>query len=157
MRNTVWKFQFSFNILMCIIGYPTSLLYELRRKNKYNDAFVQRIDDDSFWLFFMGLYKDSRNVWYFYVTFTWLIAGAIFEKQSINWLSNRFGCNYYRLQKYVELDMRREGLRPKNRWENPNPEYKIDRYRKHYFYSDFDQLKARFENVKCEEEDHENE
>jgi hypothetical protein len=42
--------------------------------------------------------------------------------------------------------MRREGLRTKNNWENTNAEYNIERYRKHYFYSDFDYLKSKFEN-----------
>lgn len=46
--------------------------------------------------------------------------------------------------------MRREGLRTKNNWENNNPPYDIERYRKHYFYSDFDDLKAKFENMKAE-------
>jgi hypothetical protein len=41
--------------------------------------------------------------------------------------------------------MRREGLRPRCNWECNNPEYNIERYRKHYFYSDFDDLKKKFE------------
>lgn len=42
--------------------------------------------------------------------------------------------------------MRREGLRPKNNWGKNNPEYNVERYRKHYFYSDFDYLKTKFQN-----------
>lgn len=45
--------------------------------------------------------------------------------------------------------MRREGLRPKNNWERTNPPYDIERYRKHYFHSDFDYLKEKFENQEC--------
>jgi len=44
--------------------------------------------------------------------------------------------------------MRREGLRTKNNWENNNPKYDVERYRKHYFYSDFDDLKTKFENIR---------
>lgn len=53
--------------------------------------------------------------------------------------------------------MRREGLRPKNCWENLNPKYDIDRYKKHYFYSDFEYLKKKFEvaNFCPEDEDEE--
>jgi len=40
--------------------------------------------------------------------------------------------------------MRREALRPKNCWEHPNPEYDIERYKKHYFYSDFEELRGKF-------------
>jgi len=76
-----------------------------------------------------------------------LTLGLIFERSAIKWLTNRFGCTYFRLQKYIELDMRREALRAKNSWEFPNPEYDIDRYRKHYFYTDFDEMKKKFENI----------
>lgn len=80
MRNKIWKFQFFFNIIMFLIGYPTSLLWETKRKNLFDDAYKQKVDDSSFWLFFLGLYKDKENVWYFYITFTSLILGSIFEK-----------------------------------------------------------------------------
>jgi len=79
---------------MFLIGYPSSLLYEIKEKNKFDDALVQKIDDYSFWLFFLGLYKDKENVYYFFMTFVWLIIGSMFEKQAINWLTNRYGCTY---------------------------------------------------------------
>lgn len=37
-------------------------------------------------------------------------------------------------------------MRPKNNWGKNNPEYNVERYRKHYFYSDFDYLKTKFQN-----------
>jgi hypothetical protein len=37
--------------------------------------------------------------------------GMIIERYSIEWLKNRFGCTHSRLQKFIELDMRREALR----------------------------------------------
>ena len=130
---------------MFIIGYPTSILEILKNRHEFDDAYNQSIIDYQFWLFFFGIHKDQHNVWYFYVTFISLITGSVIEKQCINWLTNRFGCTYYRLQKYIELDMRREGLRSKNNWEVNNPKYDIERYRKHYFYSDFEFLKSKFE------------
>jgi hypothetical protein len=52
--------------------------------------------------------------------------------------------------------MRREGLRPKNNWECNNPIYDIERYRKHYFYSDFDELKSKFETMPDDESEESN-
>ncbi len=116
------------------------------------------IDDTSFWLFFFGLYKDAQhelingkreyaNKSTYWITICSLLVGLIFERQSINWLKNRFGCTHYKLQKFIELDMRRESLR-KNKngvvWEVCPPVYDIERYRQHYFDNDFDELKKKF-------------
>ena len=68
-----------------------------------------------------------------------MILGLVIERQSINWLKNRFGCTYFKLQKFIELDQRREGLR--YNWEINAPAYDIENYRKHYFLNDFDNIK----------------
>jgi hypothetical protein len=81
-----------------------------------------------------------------------LIIGLVFERSAITWLTNRFGCTYFRLQKFIELDMRREAIREeakraKNKWDYPHPEYSIERYKKHYFYTNFDDLKEKFKTM----------
>lgn len=44
--------------------------------------------------------------------------------------------------------MRRDALGRRNKggWDYPNPSYDVERYRKHYFYTDFDFLKTKFVN-----------
>jgi hypothetical protein len=61
------------------------------------------------------------------------------ERVAINWLKNRFGCTHFKLQKFAELDQRREALRYD--WDCVNPAYDIERYRQHYFRNDFDDLR----------------
>jgi hypothetical protein len=72
--------------------------------------------------------------------------GLIIERQAINWLSNRYGCNYNRLQKCIELDLRRQSIGSESSpvWPVSPPEYNIDNYKFHYFGISFDELKARF-------------
>jgi len=70
------------------------------------------LDKTSFWLFIGGFYKDFRDGGFtFYSTMIALVIGLIIERQSINWLRNRYGCTYYNLQKFIELDRRRESIR----------------------------------------------
>jgi len=55
-----------------------------------------------------------------------VLSGLVLEKQAINWLTNRMGCTYFKLQKYIELDLRKKAIDEK--WPgkydpaNPNPE-----------------------------------
>jgi hypothetical protein len=57
----------------------------------------------------VGNYKDHRaDVQpYWYYTFFMLTIGLICERYAINWLTNRMGCNYNKLQKFIELDLRK--------------------------------------------------
>lgn len=100
---------------------------------------IKLVDTISFWTFMTGLYH------YKYVV--GIFIALIFERQCINWLKNRFGCTYFRLQKFIELDIRRESLR--YNWLNPKYQsYDIENYRMHYFANDFDQIKRRIvENI----------
>lgn len=68
-----------------------------------------------------------------------LLIGLVVERVAINWLKNRLGCNHFKLQKFAELDQRREAIR--YFWEKENPVYDVNRYKDHYFYNDFDDLK----------------
>ena len=56
-------------------------------------------------------------------------------------MKNRFGCTYFRLQKYIELDIREK--HHQHGWPKQAP-YDIERYRSHYFWNDFEDLKVRF-------------
>jgi len=88
-------------------------------------------------LFYLGLYREKTNL-----TVTGLLlTGLIIERVAINWLKNRFGCTYFKLQKFVELDQRREALR--YRWDIVNPKYSVNNYKKHYFLNDFDEIKEK--------------
>lgn len=95
------------------------------------------IDRVSLFLFYLGLYREKTNL-----TITgMLLTGLIVERVAINWLKNRFGCTYFKLQKFIELDQRREALR--YRWNIVNPKYNVNNYTKHYFLNDFDEIKER--------------
>jgi hypothetical protein len=73
-----------------------------------------------------------------------LLLGLAIERVAINWLENRFGCTHFKLQKFTELDQRREAIRYD--WDIVNPKYDVERYRHHYFRNDFDELKELMEN-----------
>lgn len=68
-----------------------------------------------------------------------LLVGLAIERVAINWLKNRFGCTHFKLQKFTELDVRREALRYD--WDIVNPKYNPENYRKHYFMNDFEDIK----------------
>jgi hypothetical protein len=108
-----------------------------------------------YWIYVSGIYKDPRpkDQQYFYITFGFLILSLLTEKQCINWLTDRWGCNFKRLQKFIELDIRRTAIEEK--WERI-PVYNPERYRDHYFYTNFDNLKEKFidkaDHEKTEEE-----
>jgi hypothetical protein len=119
-------------------------LQRLRANNKAEAKSTEEIDGLSFWVFFVGIYKDDRaqSAFYGQAAFISITIGLIIERQCINWLKNRFGCTYFRLQKYLELDQRREAIR--YNWEQAPPVYNPKRYREHYFLNDFDQIEKRF-------------
>ena len=45
--------------------------------------------------------------------FILMAIGLYFERLAINWLTNRNGCNYRKLQKLIELDLRFEAISEK--------------------------------------------
>jgi hypothetical protein len=83
-----------------------------------------------------------------------ILFGLVIEKKSIEWLTNRFGCTYFKLQKFIELDMRRTAMR--YNWDNKAPVYEPRRYKENYFLSDFETLHDRFKHrdykTMCEKE-----
>lgn len=151
IRRSLWNIQVTALFICTFIGFPTSILYQIREKQLVdptaNADVIKKIDNISFWVFMAGIYKDGRdgNEYFFAFTFIFLIIALVFERQCINWLKNRFGCTYFKLQKFIELDLRRDALRPRCNWEVPNPSYSIEHYRKHYFSNDFDDIKKKIE------------
>jgi len=117
-----------------------------------SQEYIDRIDYWSFWLFILGIWKDVRTrvdengdeyqpyKHFYLIIYVGLTTGILFEKFSISWLKNRHGCTHYRLQKFIELDMRREALRGSKWGDGILPAYDINHYKKHYFLNDYDKL-----------------
>ena len=68
--------------------------------------------------------------------------GYIIERNAINWLTNRHGLTFNKLQKCIELDLRRKSITES--WLVQPPKYSIDHYSSFYYGGDFLKLKARF-------------
>ena len=66
-----------------------------------------------FWCFWLGIFNDGQpdNKDYFFIMYYLQLLGLTLERLSVRWLTDRFGCNYFRLQKFIELDWRREAVR----------------------------------------------
>lgn len=69
---------------------------------------IKYLDKIVFICYIIGVYKDpegedSANN-YFYYSLAVLFFGLIIEKIAINWLTDRHGCDYFRLQKFIELE-----------------------------------------------------
>ena len=67
------------------IGFPTTLLYKVRTKlidNPDWSGTVENIDTMTFYIFFLGIYKDYRKEVqnYFYFTFFLLAFGLVLER-----------------------------------------------------------------------------
>jgi hypothetical protein len=105
LRIFISKIQFTMFIIMIWISFPTSIIYQYRqREPEHRTLSIDQIDNISFWLFFLGVYKDGRTnengVDYSFfnnITFIGLGIGIVIEKLSISWLNNRMGCTHYRL------------------------------------------------------------
>ena len=124
---------------MCI-GFPSTLLYKIRGKlitDENNINIIEQIDRATFYYYFAGIYKDPRKDVqdYFYYGFLFIAIGLVIERQAINWLTNRKGCTFNRLQKFIELDCRMKAINEK--WPIINPKYDINAYEDHYFFHDF--------------------
>jgi hypothetical protein len=88
----------------------------------------------------LGVYAESQSL----MIIGLLLLGLAIERIAINWLENRFGCTHFKLQKFVELDHRREAIRYD--WDIKNPKYDVERYRQHYFRNDFNEVKLLLQN-----------
>lgn len=91
-------------------------------------------------MFFLGIFNDGqqKNAYEFYLISALQLVGLLLEKRAIDWLTNRWGCTYFKLQKFCELDIRREAIRYS--WERKAPIYEPRRYEEHYFLNDFNDL-----------------
>jgi hypothetical protein len=127
IRAVIWKVQLAFILICSCVGFPTDILQQVRRDLQYQDKInnttlnaerVETIDQATFYLFLSGLYKalpdpEATGEWQFYSPFILMAIGLYFERLAINWLTNRNGCNYRKLQKLIELDLRFEAISEK--------------------------------------------
>ena len=161
VRSRVWEIQVTFLVIMAIIGWPSSLIEKIRSEILINakkvgtaEAIqqatlnVHNLDKATWWIFVLGIYKDPRPEYemYFYMIFGTILVGLFFEKQAINWLTNRWGCTYNKLQKFIELDLRQQAIESMRearsnpsveQWGQVVPIYDPNRYELHYFYNNF--------------------
>jgi hypothetical protein len=114
---------------------------------------IEMIDKVIFYLFQAGVFKDQviqkengrddeKIQGDFYTPFGMMLFGLIVERLFINWLTNRFGCNFNKFQKCAEFDIRRKAL--KNNWDVCPPSYNVNNYRNFYYREDFDELAEKF-------------
>lgn len=135
IRKTVWKCQLFLLVIVCILGYPTSLLATEREKyakkpHKGSDDKLDKIDRVIFWLWYAGIWKDPRSdvMWSFYGVVICISICLLIERMLITWLYTRNGCTYNRFQKYIEMEIRLE-----NFLNSQPPKYHPERYRNHYY------------------------
>jgi hypothetical protein len=138
IKNTLWKTKLIVLVIACCIGFPSTLLSLLRNKLHYEDAVYHNnsivvIDWWTFYIYMFGIYKDDREdvESYFYLTMFILTICLIIERQAINWLSNRYGLTFNRLQKCIELDLRKQSLGTESQpqWPICPPKYNPEYYR----------------------------
>jgi hypothetical protein len=123
VREKFWKIQFTVLIVVICLGFPTTLFQKIRNKHilqglKEDSEEIQLIDLIIYWSFTLGLFKDHRKDVqnYFYFPMILMMFSLAVERSAINWLRNRNGCSYNKLQKFIELDIRREAII--NKWPN---------------------------------------
>lgn len=144
-------------VFAAIIGFPTTLLVSYRSKclvgngGNEQDPQVILIDKVSFYLFMFGNFKDhgSARQNTFYFTFGLMLISLFFEKENIEWLTNRMGCTYNTVQKFIEMDIRKKCI--DEGWPLL-PKYNYKNYQMHYFYHDMDDLLERFHELPEESE-----
>lgn len=149
LRDRIWKWQFNVMLIVACLGFPTTVLQKYRQQLVADDptaheALIEKIDYLNFWIFFAGFWKDHRKVIQdeFYFPFLAMACAMMIEKQAINWLVDRHGCTHAKVQKFTELDLRRQGIL--EGWGTPPPKYDIGRYKNHYYYHDFELLQRIF-------------
>jgi len=154
VRSRLWRLEFQVLVVAACLGFGSTLIFKVRQQLVLDDAHagtnahekaIDALDTLTFWVFVSGIYKDHRPKAedYFYLTFLLLSLGLVCERQAINWLTNRSGCTYNKLQKFIELDLRKQA--DSESWPVRAPKYDIGRYEEHYFLHDFEDLKARFQ------------
>jgi len=140
IRQKVWNIQFTALVIAGCIGFFSSVLCKIRDKLEYEkehantyygfpdtpeglDLAIDKIDTSIYYLFVMGIFKDRRKEVqnYFYFPMFALAVALLIEKNSIDWLTDRNGCTYKKLQKCCEIDMRERAI--KENWPNNRPVY----------------------------------
>lgn len=134
-RRQAWNRLFTILIIFALLEYPTPILGKLKQINILSTEQIQKLDSWILTLFYFGIYTEKSDL----ALIGNLLLGLMIERVAINWLKNRFGCTHFKLQKFAELDQRREAER--HNWDIVNPKYDVENYRQHYFRNDFDDIK----------------
>jgi hypothetical protein len=109
-------------------------------RNKYDDENpllyakrIENMDKTTFYLFMFGIYKDLNpdNQKHFYQPMFLMTIGFLIERNYINWLTNRGGLTYNKLQKVIELDLRRKSII--ENWGIQPPRYNPNLYKENYY------------------------
>lgn len=104
--------MFTFLIIGALLQYPTPIIQKIKQM-ELSDKNAKILDLFTLGLFYMGIYSETSNL----NTVGLLLLGLTVERIAINWLKNRFGCNYFKLQKFVELDQRRDAATDRYNWD----------------------------------------
>ena len=91
-------------LIVACLGFPTTLLQKYRQQLEHEDetkykSVIEQIDFYNFYIFIGGFWKDHRKVIQdeFYFPFLALAVALMIEKQAINWLVDRHGCNHAKI------------------------------------------------------------
>jgi hypothetical protein len=86
-------------------------------------------------VFVSGFFKDHRKEVqnFFYFPMFILVLCLSIERANINWLRDRNGCSYNKLQKFIELDIRKQAIN--DQW-GADLMYNPSGYRANYFFRD---------------------
>ena len=91
---------FQIFMLAVILGYPTNLLYELKQKSYFlNDIDkMDKLKRITFWIYISGIMKAGNDDKFEYKPiFFYILIGLVIDRLTITWMTNRFGCNYFKL------------------------------------------------------------
>lgn len=138
-RKKAWNRLFATLMIITLLAYPTPILLKIRNLG-FSEAQLKNLDKVHLFLFYLGIQYDKKDE----LTIGLLLLGLIIERIAINWLDDRFGCTYFKLQKFTELDERKKAIR--YTWDIQNPQYNTEQYRQHYFRNDFDEIKILIKN-----------
>jgi hypothetical protein len=133
---------------MAILSFPTGMITSLRKRceltsiesinyKNCDKSFLLGLDKSAYWLFIIGLFPGDQTLELeaHYKVIGILYIGLFLERAAISWLKNRWGCDYFYFQKFIEIEYRNKALNEK--WKNSHIKYRPDHYAYHNFYKSY--------------------